>query len=247
MYELPPILQGTEREQLVVLRDYLVRLSRSLDDSITKVVDTAVEASAKRVQTKQATEQADTLRGLIVKTADTIHHEIDMITQELHEDYVAVSDFGTYRESVTAEIQTTARQTVESYGYTSAIETLNTQLGTVEDYMESIQGEIVRGYIEDPVTHETGIGIAISEQLSFTGTTQDQGGVTYYELTPGQSLGLYTSTGWQFWLNGKKVGWFDSRDEMLHTVQLAVEQDITLGAGWIMTPTNGFGLRYVGS
>lgn len=247
MYELPPILRGNEREQLNALRDYLVRLSQSLDDSITKVVDTAVEASKGRLQTKQATEQANALRGLIVKTANTIHHEIDVITQELHEDYLAVSDFGTYRESITAEIQTTARNTVESYHFDAALSTLGSQLSTVESYMTSIRGEIVRGYIEDPGTHETGIGIAISEQLSFTGSTQEQGGVTYYELTPGQSLGLYTSTGWQFWLNGKKVGWFDSRDEMLHTVQLAVEQGITLGAGWVMTPTNGFGIRYVGS
>lgn len=31
MYELPPILRGTEQQQLDALRDYLVRLVRELE------------------------------------------------------------------------------------------------------------------------------------------------------------------------------------------------------------------------
>ncbi len=31
MYELPPILRGTEQQQLEALRDYLVRLVRELE------------------------------------------------------------------------------------------------------------------------------------------------------------------------------------------------------------------------
>lgn len=33
MYELPPILTGTEQDQLRAIRDYLVRLAQSLDQS----------------------------------------------------------------------------------------------------------------------------------------------------------------------------------------------------------------------
>ena len=33
---------------------------------------------------------------------------------------------------------------------------------------------------------------------------------------------------------------------MLHIANLAVENSLNLGAGWVMTGTDGFGLRYGG-
>ena len=88
--------------------------------------------------------------------------------------------------------------------------------------------------------------ITAAETLRFTGNETTQAGLTYYELAPGQTLGLYTSTGWQFWLNGSKRGWFDSRDGMLHVANLAVENSLRLGGDWLITTSGGFGLRYVG-
>ena len=46
-------------------------------------------------------------------------------------------------------------------------------------YLTDLNGQIRRGVIEDPETHEVQLGIAISEQLSFTGQTQTEGGLTY--------------------------------------------------------------------
>ena len=65
-------------------------------------------------------------------------------------------------------------------------------------------------------------------------------------LAPGQTLGLYTATGWQFWINGSKRGWFDSEDGMLHVANIVVEDKLQIGDGWLMTTTGGFGLRYTG-
>jgi hypothetical protein len=112
--------------------------------------------------------------------------------------------------------------------------------------MTAIRGEIRRGLITDPESGETAMGIAISEELSFTGVEHTEAGLTYYELTPGQTLGLYTATGWQFWINGSKRGWFDSRDGMLHVANLAVETSLMLGGGWLITASGGFGIRYMG-
>ena len=112
--------------------------------------------------------------------------------------------------------------------------------------MTELNGQIRRGVIEDPETHEVHLGIAISEQLSFTGQTQTEGGLTYYELAPGQTLGLYTSTGWQFWINGVRRGWFSSEDSMLHVSNIVVENRLQLGSDWEIVSAGGFGLRYIG-
>ena len=255
MYELPPILQGKEADQLRALRDYLVRLSRSLDDNIAKVVDTTVDATLKKssagTAVSDAASRADMLRGLIVKTSDVIHHEIDVITTELHEEYVAVSDYGNYLESYETYIQETAKNIVESYNFQSSIDYLNGVTGEAGKYIENIQGEIRRGFIADPDHPDDPnyytLGIAISEKLEFEDVEyEDNNHLKYYKLAPGQTFGLYTSTGWQFWISGSKRGWFDSQDGMLHTLQLAAEQSIVLGAGWTMTADGGFGLRYTG-
>ena len=59
------------------------------------------------------------------------------------------------------------------------------------------------------------------------------------------SLTLTPETGWQFWVNGRKVGWFDSSDGMLHTVSQMVEEEIRMG-DWRMSARGGFGLKYMG-
>ena len=240
-YELPPQARGGAEEQLAALRDYLVRLAQELE--LAERGGTAAAgkaAAAAREQNEQALrEQAASLKALIVKNADEIAVRSDERFEELHSTYVAISDYGNYYDQIDTQVRRTARETVESYHYTEAVESL-------ERYMTELGGQIRRGIIEDPVTHEMHLGIAISETLSFTGQTQSVGGVTYYELTPGQTLGLYTARGWQFWINGVRRGWFSSEDSMLHISNLVVEEKLQLGADWQIGTGGGFGIRYTG-
>lgn len=239
MHELPPQVTGTP--ELVALRDYLVRLARSLDqvsrDAIivaNKAVDQKQKDTVKSIQNEAAS-----LKALIVKNANEIYSYTDRKVEEYGSLYVAKSDFGNYYEQIESKVETTARGTIESYHYTDAIENLNS-------YMTELNGQIRRGLIEDPDTHEVNLGIAISENLRFTGQTQDVGGDTYYELEGGQTLGLYTSTGWQFWINGHKRGWFSSEDSMLHVANIIVENKLQAGADWEISVSGGFGLKYIG-
>ena len=249
MFERPPQLSGTEREQLRVLRDYLVRLAQSLeraqDAAIAAPASTAI---ARRTETEATAARRETgeLRSLVVKTAERIERQVERLDAELHEEYLALSAFGAYRESVTALFEATARGVVESYDFSSALAAIEERLGTTDSALSTLRGEIRRGLITDPATGETALGIAIAEELRFTGVERQENGLKYYELEPGQTLGLYTATGWQFWIGGAKRGWFDSRDGMLHVANLAVESSLRLGGGWLLSAANGFGIRYTG-
>jgi len=241
--EIPPQLQGSPEQQLLAMRDYLVRLAQSLEQvGGSDVAISAAKSAAKAAQeqtAQQVRSTANSLKALIIKTADEITEYTDSRVETFESLYVAKSDYGNYYNQIETQVEQTARNTVETYHYTEAIGELNA-------YLTDLNGQIRRGVIEDPETHEVHLGIAISEQLSFTGQTQTEGGLTYYELAPGQTLGLYTSTGWQFWINGVRRGWFSSEDSMLHVSNIVVENRLQLGTEWEIVSVNGFGLRYIG-
>lgn len=242
--EIPPRLQGSPEQQLVAMRDYLVRLSQSLEQvsrsgAAPAVSKAGAAASAQENAAEQVKSTARALKALIIKTADEITAYTDSRVESFESLYVAKSDYGSYYNQIETQVAQTARDTVESYHYTEAF-------GEMNAYLTDLGGKIRRGVIEDPETHEVHLGIAISEQLSFTGQTQTEGGLTYYELAPGQTLGLYTSRGWQFWIGGVRRGWFSSEDSMLHLSNIVVENRLQLGSEWDVTRANGFGLRYIG-
>ena len=240
-YELPPQARGDAAEQLAALRDYLVRLAQELERAERGAsVEAVDEARSVREQNAKALrEQASALKALIVKNADEIAERTDVRFDSLSASYVAISDYGRYYNQIDTQVRQSARETVETYHFTEAVEAL-------ERSMSELGGQIRRGLIEDPETHEIHLGIAVSESLSFTGNTQTVGGVTYYELTPGQTLGLYTSSGWQFWINGVRRGWFSSQDSMLHVSNIVAEEKLRAGPDWEISASGGFGLRYIG-
>ncbi len=50
MYELPPILRGTEQEQLQVLRDYLVRTVQNIEKRMDERDDEAGQRLAEKME-----------------------------------------------------------------------------------------------------------------------------------------------------------------------------------------------------
>lgn len=255
MYELPPMLTGSADEDLRRLRGYLLRLTdelsaaeRAAEDRAATVEKTAAgsAAAAGSGAAREIGRSAARLRELIIKTADEVESRADSRFDSLSSQYLARSDFGSYAESISAQIEQTARRTVESYSYAESISELSERAAEAESRVEALSGQICRGLITDGETGETHLGIAIAESLSFTGQTHTENGLSYYVLSPGQTLGLYTSSGWQFWIGGVRRGWFSSADGMLHVSAIAAESSLRLGPDWEMSADGGFGLRYVG-
>lgn len=256
MYELPPILTGSAEDQLRALRDYLVRLTQTLPadtaaagDTFSGTASVSRPAAARTAAGQSGASGAASpdnyprLRALVTKTAGEIYTHIDEISRELRADYTARSELGELEERITQSMTATARGVVEDYGYDARLTAADERAGRFEEHLRSLNGQIRRGLITDPDTGEQVLGIAIAQRLSFTGSSQSYEGETYYELSPGQTLGLYTATGWQFWINGARRGWFDSVDGMLHAASMQVEQSLRLGADWLLSTTGGLGVR----
>lgn len=271
MYELPPILKGSSTEQIALLRDYLVRMARQLNEAGEAPVQSAesirVTKDGRRVYSQGSEAKAEAeavrknameLRALIVKTSKELGQEIDEGGEEarlyadgkiegLSSEFLSRSEFGAFTENVESQIASTAKGVVESYGYLAKIESNQKDIGLLQSYMTELDGQIRRGIVTDPMSGEEVMGIAISQNLRFTGAvTRGEDGVDYYRLASGQTFGLYTSTGWQFWIDGCRKGWYDSVDGMLHIANVAVEDTLQLGGGWQLSSLGGLGLRYTG-
>ena len=131
----PPRLTGDTADQLRQITSYLYQLQRDLNvalDSVDSVVkEAAVETAATAAeQTVSAT--AKTLKSLIIKTANFVKQEMDSWTELLEGNYLAISDFGTYREEVSQEITTTATDIVNSFNFNSTLEAYRARIEELE-------------------------------------------------------------------------------------------------------------------
>lgn len=271
--EMPPMLSGSVAQNIANLRAYLVRMVNELNDVATAASDGTAIAAAPSVQkamtaaSKDKTAEdirknAESLKSLIVKTANelaekitsgdsSVMHYADERVDTLSSVYVAQSEFGTFQENIQAQITATARGVVESYDYDSAIESAQDDIEALRRYYTSIDGEIRRGIVQDPETGEYVTGIAISQNLQFSGecapgdSNNPQDGYTYYYLSSGQTFGLYTSTGWQFWIDGVRRGYFNSEDGVLHISRVQAEESMQFGDSWLITSAGGFGMRKI--
>ncbi len=280
--EQPPILTGQSKRDLENLRDYLIRLNKSLGDAAEanvigsngvaiayarngqQVLRSGGSTSASDIEAVRR--NAQELKSLIIKSANELQqqledgdtyvmHYADSKKESYDELYVANSEFGTFKQGLTNTITTTARGVVDSYNFAESIESNQEKIDLLQNYYTSITGEIRRGIVEDPETGEYVLGIAISQSLKFAGECgpsdpENPGdGYTYYYLDSGQTFGLYTSTGWQFWIDGYKKGWYSSEDGMLHVSNILVERRLQVGPDWEIKASDGgstLEIRYIG-
>lgn len=264
--EKPPMLSGNQQADLVAMRDYLFRLASGLNDVALSSVDTqrvtydskgrATVSTEAAVTIDQIRKNATELRDLIIKSADEVTEYVDSKTEEYNSMYVAQSDYGTFVENINTTIENTARGVVESYNYQGTIDAVSDAVSVLQSYMTNINGEIRRGVVLDPSTNEYVTGIAIAQSLRFqaemsggAAAALPDDGYVYYELSSGQTFGLYTSTGWQFWIDGYKKGWFNSEDGMLHVANVYIENILQIGDSWqVFASVTGdeFEIKYIG-
>lgn len=259
---MPPQLSGAPEQQIAALRDWMFQRVKELDTIVNTEADNVAvtkDSSGRTVITNgdeaAIRNMASDLKSLILKTANEVEAYADRKVETFSSEYVARSEFGVFQQTVQATMETTAQGVEENY---ELIQAVTDDVNTLSSYYEDISGQIVRGIVRDPEytpgseLHPTEyvIGVAIAQDIQVSGEA-DPGdapddGHTYYYLNSGQTFGLYTSTGWQFWINGLKVGWYSSLDGNLHVASIKIEKTLQMG-DWILKQRGtNFGILYVG-
>ena len=113
---LPMAPAGSVQEQVTQQYAYLVQMAQQLNLALGQLEALgggAGEASARRqangrlgtAASETADGQYETLRSMILKTADQVQKTTAALTAKLEEEYVASSDFGSYVAKLSAQLE----------------------------------------------------------------------------------------------------------------------------------------------
>lgn len=230
-------------------------------DEQQEQIDTVIQ------QTEDLWDTSTDLRNQIIQSANNLKIDIDANTGSINElngqvtnimNTYVTADYinGQFTSQLTQTITNNVNNIVENYDYSEIVSGLvGEDLDTLKSFATLINGEIRRGMIYDSGLGVDVLGIAISQKIQFYENDPLYppavvDGNTYYRIMSNQTFGFYTSYGWQFWVNGQKVGWFDSTNAAaaLNVASEVVENGIAFADKWeIARSSNGIGFRYIGS
>ena len=179
----PNITAATEREQLLQMRSYLYQLAQELqfalgtvEKQVLTVQDTAAKAERQLsrvsdVQNPKA--QFSSLKSLIIKSADIVNAYYEEISRKLSGEYVAQSDFGTFRQETQQSI------TENSQGITRAfsdMQTIENTLSELNAAVTQVNAWIKTGKLGEDENSVPIYGVEIGQQ------TEDDGIVVFHKF-----------------------------------------------------------------
>ena len=200
-FDNPPVTKGTAEQQINDVLAYLHTLSQRLNESMNSIsieqLEPAGQTAIKQIKQNEATaeDNRQKLKSLIIKNAEIVKNEMEEIRVELSQNLEYISEqFGTYQESITAEIAATAQGIMQAY---DALETIvSTANGENEEYRTRMQSYIFSGVLSNnPYT----TGIAIGQNVTNADGT----------LNDNNKMATFTSDRITFYMNGTAIGWYE--------------------------------------
>ena len=205
-FDNPPVLSGDERTQLQQLKNYLFTISNKLNEAMMDVSiaqqqaeEQIAKSSAAGGGTTEKTQEFDTLKSMIVKTANIVRTEMDEITARLETEITAVSEqFGTLEQNLSAEIRAGAEGVLQDYHYEERVSGLEDSTDT---FIRRTNQYIFSGLVD-----ETNLkyGIAIGEGV----TAYDENGNPY--LNDAAKCATFTMDEMAFYQGETKLAYFSS-------------------------------------
>ena len=273
---LPNINGKTDREQLLQIKNFLYQHVEQLQwalqnidtSNATYVIETPtprslIPSSAQNKVDAQTT--FNSIKALIIKSADIVDAYYEEINNRLTGEYVAQSDFGTYEEHTSQDINETSTGLYRAFNHIQEIKT------GVDSSLESLSGEIdqVDNKVADADARLSGDIQSLKNQLetlnySIVEVTAnvnsgllytDANGVPVYGFEIGQKnvidgvetfnkFARFTAGRLSFYdQNGSEVAYIS--DYKLYITHAEVTGTLKLG-GYLVDTTNGLTFKWVG-
>lgn len=230
---MPNITASTPQGQMEQVRSYLFQMVQQLNFSLKAVEDkaleaqTAAEGSAKN-EVQQAQSTFNSIKGLIIKSADIVNAYTEEISAQLEGQYVAKSDFGTFLNTTIADIQADSEAIEQKYGnFQEILDALG------ERVSEIAANAYIRSGLLDYSDDGHGIyGIEIGQ------TDTEDGVVTFNRYS------RFTSDGLSFFdNNGIETAYI--KNSTLYITNAVVKGTLQVGK-YVLDPTYGLALLWMG-
>ena len=233
---LPNITSSTEAGKLQQMQSYMYQLVEQLNWALN-TVESAQGGSTSSVVYQQnepstaqdAEDTFNSIKALIIKSADIVKAYETTIFSDFNGKYFAESDFGTFVQETNRFVEENSRGVTEAY---TLIQTIDTNLDGVVDYMEETEGYIKRGILPDG-----SIGIEVGE-------TTDKGYHRYAQFTA-ERLTFYD-------VNGNPVAYIGAGDKdkddtnCLYVTGKAVFLGETKFGNYKMDTSDGLAFTWIG-
>ena len=241
---------GDAASQVVQMRSFLYQLVQDLNLSLQALegsggaaVQARQAAEAAQQGREERAQQAANLKSLIIKTADTVRQEMDRRWTELSGTYVAQSEFGTYLEKTSQEIEEDPTKITRYFKFASDIQADVDKVGTdFTAYKTDVEGYIRQGIVGyDGVTPILGIAIGQDIKSTATGVETEKG--VYDVIDKSSNMSVWTTEKLSFYIGGQEAAYFSNGK--LTVARIATDR--LTGAGkWDVSFTNGVKFKWIG-
>jgi hypothetical protein len=246
----PPRFVGEPEAQLGQMHTWLYQMVEQLNVAMSVVQAQESAAAVQQSQnggsdtgtvtTEDLNNQRDQLKSLIIKTASTVRVELQREIKRMESSYLALSDFGEYREEISREIEDTASGTIESYAASIGLESYIKDSADLKEWAAETNGYIRKGFIYRNEADVPVLGIAIGQNITTKAVTTD--GLEQLEVS-NQNMGFFTSEGLEFYVNGLRVAFF--RNDGMEINNATITGRLRIG-NWEISHTDGLEIKWIG-
>lgn len=151
---LPNITAPTEAGKMQQMQSYMYQLVEQLNWALNTIESSGggnassaiVYKQSEAVSPKEAEATFNSIKALIIKSADIVKAYEQTIMTNFNGKYFADSDFGTYLEETSREIEENSKGVTETF---SRVETIDSRVEGVEDEILTTNAYIHRGLLSN--------------------------------------------------------------------------------------------------
>lgn len=233
--DTPPTLVGDEKAQLQQLWSYLYQMSQAMNNNLEAIGGNELTDSERQVMQKILTgdelssgmNEMETLKSLIIKTADFVQTSLTEYRLNLLGSTVASGQFGRYVRNTGLDVEVNPEGITQNYSFQEIVQGLKHYEINAKNYIKT---GLLRTVSSIPV-----YGVAIGKDV----VTFDENGTETY--VDGNKVAELTADELSFWQNGVKVaGYTGSRISFYYNGtecfyilngKLYCNNDLTLASG----------------
>lgn len=195
-------------------------------------------AAAGGTKLAAADRQYQKLRSMIVKTADQVRHTREELTARLQEEYVAVSDFGSYVASLSAYLEANPEAVTQYYSFFSD---LKADVEAVDAAFRHYKVD-TEGYIRTGIVSYDGAvpvyGVAVGQDLVCREVDGEQ------VVEQNNFRAVFTATRLSFWQDATEVAYVSNN--RLYITNITVLGGIAIGDWSVEAAESGLAFRWIG-
>ncbi len=245
---MPASPAGSLRQQVMQQYAYLFQMAQQLnlaleqleqaESGTVRAAGASSGGAAGGTKLAAADRQYQKLRSMIVKTADQVRHTREELTARLQEEYVAVSDFGSYVASLSAYLEANPEAVTQYYSFFSD---LKADVEAVDAAFRHYKVD-TEGYIRTGIVSYDGAvpvyGVAVGQDLVCREVDGEQ------VVEQNNFRAVFTATRLSFWQDATEVAYVSNN--RLYITNITVLGGIAIGDWSVEAAESGLAFRWIG-